>query len=262
MKFSTFLRGHKLPVTCVCTPGKGDVTERLPSSAGLSDRTSLDRHVYTGGKDCCVIRWDLQEEKKTVFQGRRNDFHSGGHFQPVYGVCVAPDESFFCSVGKDQLVRIWDPRTSTSKYALTVEERQGGGGKKNKEGGGRASRMRRRCFCFSSLVFIWTEVVFACVSTLPSVSPSFSWCVFFFFSVMLTCVSLFSVGDVLLLRKLRHHGGAAWERTRSTRGGGGDGCWRDPYREESVSVCLCCICTRVHICIRVREEMHVSEEAY
>ncbi|XP_058515684.1 U3 small nucleolar RNA-interacting protein 2-like [Ochotona princeps] len=123
LRFRCFLRGHKLPVTCVAAPGMGDASEKqrqqdfigFAQGSSYAAEASLDRHIYTGGKDCCILRWDLQEGKKVVFRGKRNDFHCGGHFRPVLGLCVAPDESFFCSVGADQLLRIWDYRTSTTK---------------------------------------------------------------------------------------------------------------------------------------------------
>ncbi|PFH32757.1 WD domain, G-beta repeat-containing protein [Besnoitia besnoiti] len=117
-----FLRGHKLPLTCVAAPGVGDVSERAEAAPPAS---ALDRHVYTGGKDCCVVLWDLQEEKKIVFEGRRNDFHGGGHFRPVLDVCVAPDESFFCSVGEDQVICIWDARSSTKKCVASLRGHSG-----------------------------------------------------------------------------------------------------------------------------------------
>ncbi|CBZ52514.1 WD-40 repeat protein, related [Neospora caninum Liverpool] len=122
---TAFLRGHKLPLTCVAAPGVGDASERTPEAGVGSSPSPLDRHVYTGGKDCCVILWDLQEEKKIVFEGQRNNVHAGGHFRPVLDVCVAPDESFFCSVGEDELVRIWDARASTRKCVATLRGHTG-----------------------------------------------------------------------------------------------------------------------------------------
>ncbi|KFG41113.1 WD domain, G-beta repeat-containing protein [Toxoplasma gondii GAB2-2007-GAL-DOM2] len=123
-----FLRGHKRPLTCVAAPGVGDASEATPeplSSGAAPSASPLDRHVYTGGKDCCVILWDLQEEKKTIFEGARNDARAGGHFRPVLDVCVAPDERFFCSVGEDELVRIWDARTSTKKCVASLRGHSG-----------------------------------------------------------------------------------------------------------------------------------------
>ncbi|KEP64712.1 UNVERIFIED_CONTAM: WD domain, G-beta repeat-containing protein [Hammondia hammondi] len=123
-----FLRGHKLPLTCVAAPGVGDASEATPetiSSFASPAASPLDRHVYTGGKDCCVILWDLQEEKKIIFEGTRNDTRAGGHFRPVLDVCVAPDERFFCSVGEDELVRIWDARTSTKKCVASLRGHSG-----------------------------------------------------------------------------------------------------------------------------------------
>ncbi|KAL8437460.1 hypothetical protein ACSSS7_000932 [Eimeria intestinalis] len=132
-KPSSFFRGHKLPVTCVALPGGGG-TEGFGGSAGSSQQ-----RAYTGGKDCCVIRWDLETGSKDVFKGQRNCFrvdsgtaagnpdaaHLSGHFRPVLDLCVARDERLFLSAGADHTIRAWDPRASNSKCMFELRGHRG-----------------------------------------------------------------------------------------------------------------------------------------
>ena len=114
----TFLKGHKLPVTCVALPGGAPCEESTNASRGV--------HAYTGSKDCCIIRWELETGAKEIFKGQRNCFvtkgyggtsaHCGGHFRAVLDVCVAADEKMFFSAGADHTVRAWDPRASNERY--------------------------------------------------------------------------------------------------------------------------------------------------
>ncbi|KAL8274244.1 hypothetical protein Esti_001833 [Eimeria stiedai] len=131
-KPSSFFRGHKLPVTCMALPGGGG-TQGFGGSAGSSQQ-----HAYTGGKDCCVIRWDLETGSKEVFKGQRNCFGGwgkpaggadtgrlSGHFRPVLDLCVAPDERLFFSAGAEHTIRGWDPRASNSKCMFELRGHRG-----------------------------------------------------------------------------------------------------------------------------------------
>ncbi|KAL8443687.1 hypothetical protein Emag_005860 [Eimeria magna] len=132
-KPSSFFRGHKLPVTCVALPAAGG-TEGFGGSAGSSQQ-----HAYTGGKDCCVIRWDLETGSKEIFKGQRNCFGGGlgkpggkadtgqlsGHFRPVLDLCVAPDERLFFSAGADHTIRAWDPRASNARCMFELRGHRG-----------------------------------------------------------------------------------------------------------------------------------------
>lgn len=94
--------GHRLPVTCVCL-------------------SSDDSTAYTGGKDCAVVRWDVETGKKAIFPGGRNRFDCGGHFEQVLGVCLVEPRQLLVSVGVDRLIRFWDsraPHKSTCNEAL------------------------------------------------------------------------------------------------------------------------------------------------
>ncbi|KAH8741964.1 Rrp9p/U3-55K-family snoRNP-associated protein [Cryptosporidium ryanae] len=89
---STFYKGHKLSPTCI----------------------TLDRNngnfVYTGSKDCSIVKWDIETGKKTVFPGSRKDFSCGGHFEQVKSICYHKETNLICSAGEDRVIRIWDHR--------------------------------------------------------------------------------------------------------------------------------------------------------
>lgn len=87
-----FNKGHKLPATCLCM-------------------SSDERTVYTGGKDCALLRWDVETGSKDVFHnGGRNRFECGGHFGQVLGVSLSEQRNLLVSAGVDRVVRLWDAR--------------------------------------------------------------------------------------------------------------------------------------------------------
>ncbi|EAK89287.1 Rrp9p/U3-55K-family snoRNP-associated protein with several WD40 repeats, partial [Cryptosporidium parvum Iowa II] len=88
---STFYKGHKLSPTCVTLDKDG-------------------RTAYTGGKDCAIIKWDLETGKKIIFPGSRKDFECGGHFEQVKTICYHKETNLICSGGEDKVIRIWDHR--------------------------------------------------------------------------------------------------------------------------------------------------------
>lgn len=98
----SFRKGHRFPATCVCL-------------------SSDERTAYTGGKDCAILRWDIETGKKDVLNnGGRNKFDCGGHFQHVRGVCLVESKQLLVSVGVDQVVRLWDWR-APSKSSCTAK---------------------------------------------------------------------------------------------------------------------------------------------
>lgn len=88
---SRFLKGHKMATTCICM-------------------SSDESTIWTGGKDCTVIRWDVETGKKDVFPGGRNRFDCGGHFEKVLSVCLVEQRGLLVSGGVDRVIRLWDPR--------------------------------------------------------------------------------------------------------------------------------------------------------
>jgi len=94
-----FLKGHKMAATCVC----------LSSDEGT---------MYTGGKDCAIIRWDVETGKKDVFPGGRNRFDCGGHFEKVLSICLVEQRGLLVSAGVDRVVRLWDPRAAARSSCI------------------------------------------------------------------------------------------------------------------------------------------------
>jgi len=86
-----YLKGHKQSATCLCL-------------------TSDERTVYSGGKDCAILRWDVETGKKDVFPGGKNLFQSGGHFSRVLSMSWVEERNLLLSAGADRMVRLWDPR--------------------------------------------------------------------------------------------------------------------------------------------------------
>lgn len=86
-----FLKGHKRAVTCCCL-------------------SADERTAFTGGKDCSLIRWDIETGKKDHFPGGRNRFDCGGHFEQVLSICLVEQKQLLVSAGVDRVVRLWDPK--------------------------------------------------------------------------------------------------------------------------------------------------------
>lgn len=85
------LKGHKRATTCVCL-------------------SSDENSVYSGGKDCHLLRYDVETGKRDLFPGGRNRFACGGHFDQVLSCCLVEQRSLLVSVGVDRVVRLWDWR--------------------------------------------------------------------------------------------------------------------------------------------------------
>mmetsp|Transcript_32532 Transcript_32532/g.52712 ORF Transcript_32532/g.52712 Transcript_32532/m.52712 type:complete len:470 (+) Transcript_32532:37-1446(+) len=86
-------KGHSQPVTCVAVTGD-------------------DSTMYSGSKDCCCIRWDIETGKRIMYRGAKKGNSSQGHTDHVLSIAVSTDGNFLASGGADQLVRVWDTRTN------------------------------------------------------------------------------------------------------------------------------------------------------
>ncbi|OWF42493.1 U3 small nucleolar RNA-interacting protein 2-like isoform X2 [Mizuhopecten yessoensis] len=93
----TVLRGHQLSVTCVVIS---------PDS----------RHLFTGSKDCSIIKWDIQRRKKVaVIPGGRKGTEKShvGHTEHILCLAISSDGKYLASGGLNKLVRIWNPDDCT-----------------------------------------------------------------------------------------------------------------------------------------------------
>ncbi|KAJ8259793.1 hypothetical protein GJAV_G00173520 [Gymnothorax javanicus] len=97
------LRGHKLPVTClVISPD--------------------DKHIFSAGKDCAIIKWDIETGKRlhTVAGGRKGteDRHVG-HTAHVLCMAISSDGKYLATGDMNKLVMIWDASTCKHLYKFT-----------------------------------------------------------------------------------------------------------------------------------------------
>lgn len=89
------LRGHRLSVTC--TDVSGD-----------------ERTVYSGSKDCTIIKWDVETGKKLhTFRDSRKAPNGKGHADEVLALSSSSDGRYLASGGRDGLVYLWDARSDS-----------------------------------------------------------------------------------------------------------------------------------------------------
>jgi len=70
-----------------------------------------EAEIFTGGKDCGLLRWDVETGKKIVVHpGGKNRFECGGHFASVNGVAWVEQKQLLLSGGMDRVLRVWDVR--------------------------------------------------------------------------------------------------------------------------------------------------------
>ena len=84
-----FMKGHKKAITAM---------EWLPDN----------KRVMTASKDCSLIMWDLESQKKLIFKGEKFNRDIAGHFDEVTALAISPNGKYMISGGKDRVVRIWD----------------------------------------------------------------------------------------------------------------------------------------------------------
>ncbi|CRG93571.1 conserved Plasmodium protein, unknown function [Plasmodium gallinaceum] len=81
----------------------------------IFENTSIST-IYTGGKDACIIEWDLiKGEKVHIYKGCSSSYTKFGnkginHFKSVMDIYCHKFNSFFISVGSDNLINVWDNR--------------------------------------------------------------------------------------------------------------------------------------------------------
>lgn len=93
----TVLRGHQLSVTCIVISPDG-------------------KHVFSGSKDCSIIKWDIQRRKKVaVIPGGRKGTEKRhvGHTDHILCLAISSDGKYLASGGLNKLIHIWDPHNCT-----------------------------------------------------------------------------------------------------------------------------------------------------
>ena len=84
---TVFLKGHKKAITAL--------------------EWNLDnRSIFTASKDCSLIQWDLEAQRKQLFRGEKHNRAIEGHFDEP--MCIATNGKYLISGGKDRIVRVWD----------------------------------------------------------------------------------------------------------------------------------------------------------
>eukprot|EP00347_Sterkiella_histriomuscorum_P001221 403372861 len=85
----TFLKGHKKAITAL-------------------EWSSDNRSLFTASKDCNLIQWDLESQKKLFFKGDKHNRAIQGHYDEPLCLAVSPNGKYLVSGGKDRIVRVWD----------------------------------------------------------------------------------------------------------------------------------------------------------
>ncbi|KAL3852706.1 hypothetical protein ACJMK2_016324 [Sinanodonta woodiana] len=89
------LRGHHLAITCLVI-------------------SHDDRFIFTGSKDCSIIKWDMKEKKRvhTIHGGRKGTENKHiGHTAHVLCLAVSCDGQYLVSGDRNKLIHLWDANT-------------------------------------------------------------------------------------------------------------------------------------------------------
>lgn len=84
-----FLKGHKKAITAM-------------------EWSHDNKSLFTASKDCCLIQWDLESQKKLIYKGEKHNRAIQGHYDEPLAMAVSPNGKYLVSGGKDRVVRIWD----------------------------------------------------------------------------------------------------------------------------------------------------------
>ncbi|KAM9326620.1 U3 small nucleolar RNA-interacting protein 2 [Gastrophryne carolinensis] len=89
------LRGHQLPITCIVI-------------------TPDDEHVFSGSKDCSIIKWSVSEGKKVhkIPGGRKGCGNTHiGHTAHILCMAISSDGKYLASGDSNKLIFIWNAET-------------------------------------------------------------------------------------------------------------------------------------------------------
>lgn len=86
-------RGHKLSVTCVVV-------------------SSSEKYLFSGSKDCSIIKWSLEEKKRLhTIQGGKKGKVGECHPEQILAIALSSDDKFLASGCRGKIVNIWDAET-------------------------------------------------------------------------------------------------------------------------------------------------------
>lgn len=88
------LSGHKLSLTCLCL-------------------SSDDKFIFSGSKDCSIIKWNIETGKREgKIPGRHSDRQNEeghGHDGHIFAIAISTDGQYLASGGQNMLIHIWNP---------------------------------------------------------------------------------------------------------------------------------------------------------
>lgn len=92
---SLLRNGHKLSVTCIVV-------------------STDSKFVFSGSKDCSIVKWCLQTAKKlkVIYRAKKETEDSQqGHTDHILALAITSDNKFLASGSRDNLLKIWNPET-------------------------------------------------------------------------------------------------------------------------------------------------------
>ncbi|XP_052780912.1 U3 small nucleolar RNA-interacting protein 2-like isoform X2 [Mya arenaria] len=95
-------RGHQLSVTCVVI-------------------STDSQYVYSGGKDCSIIKWSVKERRKLkmIHGGRKGtEKKHVGHTGHILAMAISTDGNYLATGDADKLIHLWDAGTMELIYTF------------------------------------------------------------------------------------------------------------------------------------------------
>ena len=93
---------HKLAVTCLVV-------------------SSDNKFIYSGSKDCGIVKWSLADRFKVNCRPRMHKGSSdsvNGHTATVLSLAISSDSQFLASGGENKVIHIWNPDTLEHLHAF------------------------------------------------------------------------------------------------------------------------------------------------
>lgn len=96
-----FLRGHRLSVTCVTI-------------------SHDDKHIFSGSKDCSIIKWCAQSGKKLhqVPGVKKPSDQPLGHTGHVLSLAISSDGAFLASGCQNKVIFVWNPVSMERRHVF------------------------------------------------------------------------------------------------------------------------------------------------